>query len=127
MLDAECVEHIQCPLKAPAALVHTVVVGSGEDVEAGLVCSLGNGIGGREAGIAGVGLAGQGHFEVDYGHVSRLDIVLYVLKTRGIVVASIGLQGGAVQRHMAHKVTGKDEPQVSAALLPTRRGGSGKQ
>ena len=127
MPDAEGIQHIKRAFKAPAALVHTVVVGSGEDVKAGLVGSLGNGIGGREAGIARVGLAGQGHFEVEYSHVSRLDIVLYILETRRIVIAPIGLQGGAVQRHMAHQVAGKDESQVPVALLPVRRSGGSKQ
>ena len=110
--NAEGVEHAEGALQARTATVHAVVVGGGEDIETGVAGGHGQLARRRELGVAGVGRAGQGDFEVEDGQVGALDVVLHIAEAGRVVVGAVGPKGGLDLRPMTHEVAGEDELQT---------------
>lgn len=127
MRNVERVEDAEGAFDAAASLVHTVVVGGGEDVETCVASSSGVGIRRRKAGKTSIWFASQGDFEIQYRQVSRLDIVFYITETGLVVVAAVGLLRRLVQRHMSHQVAGKDKAQMTVARLSCGTAGNSQK
>ena len=109
---AEGVEHAQGALQPRLAAIHAVVVGGGEDVEAGLFGGHGQLARRRELGVARVGRSGQRYLEVEDGQVGAADVVAHVAEAGRVVVGAISLQGSLVLRRVPHEVAGEDELQA---------------
>ena len=105
---AESVEGSEGAFQPLLATIHAMVVGGGHDVEAGVACGFGEGVGGRELRVAAVGSSGQRHLEVEDGQVGTLHIILNIAEAGFVIVTAIGMQGGVVLRHVPHEVAGED-------------------
>ena len=94
VVDAEGVEPLQRAPGSTRLAVEAVVVGGEEEVETRLLQGGGKLVGGREAGVARVGGASRGGFEIDHGIIGRRNLGGNQLETARVVIALAGAGRG---------------------------------
>ena len=115
MVHAPLVQHVKGAQNSVHALVHAVVVGRCQNVEAGIRYGVGKGVRRVEAGIiayANIG-SGKNRFQISNNQIGLVKIFFHIRKVMGKIIGSGGsVVGFVILVAVAHNVPGERKSRV---------------